>query len=79
MNAAWRCPLRWTKCSLDKALDAFGTGGFVPGQSFTQEDWDEVCDDPEIRARTGRTPPFRAAGQDVEATLSDAEGGPTEG
>ena len=22
--------------------------GFVPGQGFSQEDWDEVCDNPEI-------------------------------
>ena len=22
--------------------------GFVPGQGFSQEDWDEVCDSPEI-------------------------------
>ena len=22
--------------------------GFVPGQGFTQEDWDEVCDNPEL-------------------------------
>ena len=22
--------------------------GFVPGQGFSQEDWDEVCDNPEL-------------------------------
>jgi hypothetical protein len=24
------------------------TPGFVPEQGYTQEDWDEVCDNPEI-------------------------------
>lgn len=46
--------------------------GFVPGQGYTQEDWDEVCDNPPITAEEfAKARPLKEAMPELYAALAN--------
>ena len=51
--------------------------GFVPGQGFTQEDWDEVCDSPELTAELfARSRPLAETRPDLVEAVRRRRGNP---
>ncbi len=51
--------------------------GFVPGQGFTQEDWDEVCDNPETTdAEQAEARPMTEAMPELVAAMRRKRGTP---
>ena len=51
--------------------------GFVPGQGFTQQDWDEVCDNPETTdEEQAQVRPMAEALPDLVAAMRRGRGNP---
>ncbi len=49
--------------------------GFMPGLGFTQEDWDEVCDTPELtEEQFARSRPFIETHPEVVAAIARRRG-----
>ena len=51
--------------------------GFEPGHGFTQEDWDEVCDNPEISPeQAAQARPMAEAMPELVAAMKRGRGNP---